>query len=199
MTLHIPHITAGQAATIIHVIIMFLQYTLALALVSLLIYFIPPVNSALAWNVIGRSLHASLWPTLLRTYSSSARRTGFCVALFSYLSIAVTVLVAVAGVLMPLGLSVGPMLQASPKSVPAVFVEDTSPLGLATSPRATDPVYIRECGYFTFVECPGSTPNTSVVAPELVAKLKETPYSPFGIEYRRYFTTTGEVLADVFD
>ncbi|KAJ7925584.1 hypothetical protein B0H13DRAFT_1705846 [Mycena leptocephala] len=193
MALYIPLITAGQAATLIHVIILFLQYTLGLALVALLIYFIPPVNSALAWNVIGRSLHASLWPTLLRTYSSSARCTGFRVALFSYLSFAVTVLVAFAGVIMPLGLSTGPVLQASPKSVPAVFVEDTSPLGLATSPRATEHTYMRECGLTTFASCPDSHSHSAVVPPETVAKFKATPYSPFGIEFRRYFITTGEV------
>ncbi|KAJ7746704.1 hypothetical protein B0H14DRAFT_3514212 [Mycena olivaceomarginata] len=118
MTILIPHITLAATVTInvTNVIIVFLQYTLAPAFIPLLIYFIPPVNSALTWNVIGCLLHLSLWPTLLRTNSSSARGTSFCTMVFSYLSLAITVLIAFAGVLMPLGLSWGecyPPLQKS--------------------------------------------------------------------------------------
>ncbi|KAF7364769.1 hypothetical protein MVEN_00346800 [Mycena venus] len=188
MTVIIPHITQAAAATVINVVIVFLEYTLALALVALLLYFIPPVNSALAWNVIGRSLHASLWPTILHTDSTAARGTGYRVAVFSYLSFAVTVLVAVGGVLMPLGLSSGPTLLAPPKLVPASFVADNSPLGLATSPRGSDYVYTRSCGSFSRVTCPGSSDNVSFsIAPEVVARFNATPYSPFSIEYRRYY------------
>ncbi|KAF8215081.1 hypothetical protein K438DRAFT_1800698 [Mycena galopus ATCC 62051] len=194
MAVLIPHITQAAAATVINIIIVFLQYTLALALIALLVYYIPPVNSALAWNVIGRSLHSSLWPTLLRTDSATARGTGFRVALFSYLSFAVTILVAVASVLMPLGLSGGPALRSSPRSVPAAFVADTSPLGLATSPRGNY-VYSRGCGAFEWVPCPGgSDSNPFVIPPGVVAKFNATPYSPFAIEYRRYYngTTLGD-------
>jgi hypothetical protein len=138
MTVLVPHITQAATVTVnvINVIIVFLQYTLTLALIPLLIYFIWPVNSALMWNVISHLLHLSLWPTLLRTDSSSAHGTGFCMMVFSYLSLAVTVLVAIASVFMPLGLSLRGMLPASPKIVLASFVADTSPLSLATSPRA---------------------------------------------------------------
>ncbi|KAF8215102.1 hypothetical protein K438DRAFT_1659960 [Mycena galopus ATCC 62051] len=190
MAVLIPHLTQAAAATIINVIIVFLQYSLALALIALLVYYIPPVNSALAWNIIGRSLHSSLWPTILRTDSSTARGTGFRVALFSYLSFALTILGAVAGVLMPLGLSRGPALLSSPRTVPAVFVADTSPLGLATSPRGNY-VYSRVCGAYERVPCPGgSDSNPSVIPPDVVAKFNATPYSPFAIEYRRYYNGT---------
>ncbi|KAJ6585511.1 hypothetical protein B0H19DRAFT_1109875 [Mycena capillaripes] len=187
MTLLIPHITQAQASAVINVLIVFLQYTLALTFVTLLVYFVSPVNSALAWNVIGRSLHNSLWPTLLRTDSSTARGTGFRVALFSYLSFVVTVLVAVAGVLMPLGLSAGPALLGSPKNVTASFVADTSALGRATSPRE-DWFYSRTCGAFQALACPGNlNGNTTMIAPDLIARFNATPYGPFGIQARRYY------------
>ncbi|KAJ7160899.1 hypothetical protein C8R46DRAFT_1194302 [Mycena filopes] len=134
MALLIAHITVAQAATVINILIAFLQYTLGLAIVALLIYFIPAVNPALAWNVIGRKLHASLWPTILRTDTN--RGVGFRVAFFSYLSLITTILVAIAGVIMPLGLSVGPDVQRPVRTSKAAYVADASPLGLATSPRA---------------------------------------------------------------
>ncbi|KAJ7490557.1 hypothetical protein FB451DRAFT_621972 [Mycena latifolia] len=192
MAFLIPHITVAEAATIINVIVVFLEYTLALALalVALLIYFTPPVNSALAWNVIGRALHGSLWPTLLRTDSANSRGTGFRVALFTYLSFVVTVLVTIAGVLMPLGLSNGPALSNPPQSVPASFVEDLSPLGLATSPRGGYS-YGRVCGAYEPVTCPGnSNGNTSKIAPDVMARFNATPYSPFGMQFRRYYNGT---------
>ncbi|KAJ7631900.1 hypothetical protein DFH06DRAFT_1438351 [Mycena polygramma] len=189
MVLLIAHISVGQlnaisAATVINIIIAFLQYTLALAIVALLIYFIPPVNPALAWNVIGKKLHTSLWPTLLRT--ESLRGTGFRVAFFSYLSLVTTILVVIAGIVMPLGLSAGADLHAPLKTAPASFIEDTSPLGLATSPRPNY-VYGRVCGAFGPVPCPGNAVNTTTIPADIVSRFNATPYGPFGMQFRRYY------------
>ncbi|KAJ7938300.1 hypothetical protein B0H13DRAFT_2176213 [Mycena leptocephala] len=187
MVLLIAHLTVGQAATIINILIAFLQYTLALAIVALLIYFIPPVNPASAWNIIGRKLHTSLWPTLLRT--DSLRGTGFRVTFFSYLSLLTTLLVAVAGVIMPLGLSAGADLHTPLKTTPASFVEDTSPMGLATSPRSNY-VYGRVCGAFGPVPCPGNAVNTTVIPADIVSRFNATPYGSFGMQFRRYYNGT---------
>ncbi|KAJ7058241.1 hypothetical protein C8F01DRAFT_1371658 [Mycena amicta] len=188
MVLLIAHITVAQAATVINVVIAFLQYTLALALVALLIYFLPPVNPALAWNVIGRKLHSSLWPSLLR--SDTLRGAGGRISFFSFLLLATTILVAVAGVIMPLGLSVGADIQAPVRIVPAMFVADTSPLGLATSPRGSDYMYGRICGAFSMKVCPGGAVNTTVIPQEIVDKFNSTPHGPFGMQFRRYYNGT---------
>ncbi|KAK7055345.1 hypothetical protein R3P38DRAFT_2846513 [Favolaschia claudopus] len=187
MALLIAHITVGQAATVINVLIAFLQYTLALSIVALLIYFLPPVNTAVAWNAIGQSLHASLWPTLLRT--GKLRGSGFRVIFFSYLSILTTLLVAIAGVVMPLGLSIGADRHSPLKSAPASFVADTSPLGLATAPRQNY-TYGRVCGDFGPVDCPGNAVNTSVIPDSIIEKFNTTKYSTFGMEFRRYYQGT---------
>lgn len=179
MAFLIAHITVGQAATVINIIIAFLQYTLGLAIVALLIWSIPAVNSALAWNIIGRRLHTSLWPTLLRT--DTLRGSGFRVAFFSYLSLVTTVLVVVAGIVMPLGLSTGPDLHAPLKTVPASFIPDTSPLGLATSPRQNY-VYGRVCGAFGPLTCPGGGVNTTAIAVDTVSRFNATPYGPYGMQ-----------------
>ncbi|KAJ6463358.1 hypothetical protein C8R45DRAFT_1025425 [Mycena sanguinolenta] len=186
-TLLISHITLGQAATVINVLIGFLHYTLALAIVTLLIYFLPSANSAVAWNVIGRKLHSSLWPTLLR--ADKMRGSGFRVALFSYLSLLTTLLVTVSGVVMPLGLSAGPDLRAHWKTSSASFVADTSPLGLATS-RRDNYFYGRICGSEGPVECPGGTINTATIPGDIVSKFNSTPYGAFGMQFRRYYSGT---------
>ncbi|KAJ7606555.1 hypothetical protein DFH06DRAFT_1251006 [Mycena polygramma] len=92
---------------------------------------------------------------------------------------------------MPLGLSGGPTLLASPRIFTSSFVVDTSPLGLAMSPRGNY-LYGRVCGAFEPVACPGNTNgNTSVIAPEVIARFNATPYGPaFAIEFRRYYNGT---------
>ncbi|KAF7373472.1 hypothetical protein MSAN_00556900 [Mycena sanguinolenta] len=183
----ISHITLGEAATIINIFIAFFQYTLGLAIVALLIYFLPAVNPAVAWNVIGQKLHSSLWPTLLRT--DKLRGSGFRVAFFSYLSFLTTFLVAVAGIVMPLGLSAGADLHAPMTTSPASFVADTSPIGLATSPR-DNYVYGRICGAFEGVACPGDAINTTIIPADIVNRFNSTPYGNFGMQFRRYYNGT---------
>jgi hypothetical protein len=82
---------------------------------------------------------------------------------------------------MPLGLSVGPDLHAPLKTAPASLVADTSPLGLATSPRQNY-AYGRICGAFEPVACPGNAVNTTVIPADIVNKFNATPYGPFGMQ-----------------
>ncbi|KAF7297110.1 hypothetical protein MIND_00943900 [Mycena indigotica] len=187
MALVVARVTVAQAATIINIIIAFLQYTVGLSLIALFIYFLPPINPAVAWNVIGRKLHSSLWPTLLR--SDTLKGAGGRVALFSMLSFVTTILVAVSGVIMPLGLSDGLDMCAPVRTVSATFVQDTSPLGLATSPRL-DYLYGRICGAFSMVVCPGGAVNTTVIPQVIVDKFNSTPYGPFSMQFRRYYNGT---------
>ncbi|KAJ6463359.1 hypothetical protein C8R45DRAFT_1107722 [Mycena sanguinolenta] len=183
----ISHITVGEAATVINILIAFFQYTLGLAIVALLVYFLPAVNPAAAWNVIGRKLHSSLWPTLLRT--DQLRGSGFRVAFFSYLSLLTTLLVAIAGIVMPLGLSTGADLHAPSTTSSASFVPDTSPIGLATSPR-DNYVYGRVCGGEGPVVCPGDAVNTTVIPADIFSRFNSTPYGTFGMQFRRYYNGT---------
>ncbi|KAJ7490563.1 hypothetical protein FB451DRAFT_1220385 [Mycena latifolia] len=187
----LQHISIAQAATSINILIALLQQTLGLGLAVLLIRCIPPVNTAAAWNVIGRSIHTSLWPTLLSADSESARGTGLRVAFFSYLSLATTVLATIAGVVMPLGLSVGDMQLKPPRNVSAVFIEDMSPLGLATSPRGGYK-YGRDCVKSGSVTCGNYTTDTFTIPSDVVARFNATPYGPFQMQFRRYYNGTIE-------
>ncbi|TFK31090.1 hypothetical protein BDQ12DRAFT_760118, partial [Crucibulum laeve] len=188
MAVIIPRITVAQAATIFNALITFVQYTLGLALVALFIYILPNVNSANSWSVFTRGVHSSLWPSLLRSDSVVSSNASTRVNIFSKLSVLSTILIIVAGIVTPLGLKDGPVLYTFYSDVDASFVQDTSPLGLATSPRM-DYTYDRICGAFGPVTCPGNgdNGNTSVIAPSIREIFSSTPYGPFSIEFRRFY------------
>src|ERR1700691_4183150 len=95
----VSQISVAEAATVINAIIATIQQTIALALVVLLIYTLHNVNSALSWSVITRSIHSSLWPTLLRTDSSSSMNSSFRVSFISVVGFASTVLIIIASVI----------------------------------------------------------------------------------------------------
>ncbi|KAF8886340.1 hypothetical protein BD779DRAFT_1786575 [Infundibulicybe gibba] len=181
--------TVAEAATAINAATTFIQYTLGLAFVVLLAYVIPPANTAIAWTSIANTLHSSLWPKLLRTDSTRSRGTDWRVSGISGLTFFVGVLLAVTGVVTPLGLKVGPSLPtSSAKLVNASYIPDTSPIGLATPPHDRYS-YSRVCGGAGPVPCPGNgnNGNTSQIAPSVMNIFSSTPYGPFGMQFRQYY------------
>ncbi|KAF9469427.1 hypothetical protein BDZ94DRAFT_1231777 [Collybia nuda] len=190
MAIIIPKLTVAQAATIINAIITFLQYSIGLALVALLLYCIPPFNSANSWSVAARQVHTSLWPVILRrTHTYASTRVNF----FSTLSLISALLVAICGIVVPLGLKQGPPVHSFFHPINASFIQDTSPLGLATSPRQ-DFKFGRICGGISQVLCPGNTPETinrTEIPPSVFETFSSTPHGPFNMEFRRYFINNG--------
>ncbi|KAF9468272.1 hypothetical protein BDZ94DRAFT_1304553 [Collybia nuda] len=188
MAIVIANITVAQAATVINAIITFLQYSLGLALVALLLYFLPPLNSANSWSVAARQVHTSLWASIVRSGRTHAStRVNF----FSTLSLISALLVAICGIITPLGLKEGPPVRSNYHSVDASFVPDSSPLGLATSPRQ-EFHYSRLCGGFSPVICPGNTAETmnrTEIPPSVYETFTSTPHGPFDMQFRRYFTS----------
>ncbi|KAF8886341.1 hypothetical protein BD779DRAFT_1673257 [Infundibulicybe gibba] len=184
----LPRITVAEAATVINAATTFIQYTSGLVLIALLAYVIPPANTAITWTSIAHTLHSSLWPNLLRTDSTRSRGTGWRVSGISGLTFFVGVLLAVTGVVTPLGLKVGPLLRSSSaKLVNASYIPDTSPMGLATSPR-NQYFYSRGCGDSGFVPCPGNGNNSNVqIAPSVMNIFSSTPHGPFGMQFRQYY------------
>jgi hypothetical protein len=188
MVSFISLLSVAQAATVINACITVIHFTTALSLVILLIYFMPKTNTAIAWSSISRTLQTSVWPAILRTDSSSKRVNG---AMVSTISIAFTVttgLVAIAGVILPLGLSDGPFVATNFRTIPAQYVPDNSALALATTPDREDFVYGRVCGSFEPAICPGNNnPNTTTINPSIVEIFNSTPHGPFNMQYRRFF------------
>lgn len=187
----VSRISVAQAATIINATITFVQFTTSLSIIILLVHFMPKINTALSWSSTSRTLHSSLWPSILRTDSSSTKTSAGAVLATSHLAMLTTVLVALAGVLLPLGLSQGPPMSANPHQLEGRYVPDTSPLGLSTRPDRESFVYGRRCtdGFGPgLLPCPGNdNPNTTTIAPSVRKIFNSTPHGPFAIQYRKFY------------
>jgi len=200
MTIVIARITVAQAATIINAIITFIQYTLGITLTAILVYAIPRVNTAIAWSAVSRMIHASLWPTLLQADSSKSG-SSFRVSLFSNCFLVSSILIAVAGVITPLGLSQGGLTPFGHQvTVNARYISDTSPIALATSSR-DGYGYNRVCGSRQPLPCPGNgaNGNTSIIAPSTVKIFSSTHHGPFNMQFRRYFKGLGGYDYSMFE
>jgi hypothetical protein len=173
-----------------------------LAFVIILIYALHNVNSALSWSVITRSVitrsvitrsvHFSLWPTLLPTDSASSLNTSFKNSLISILGFASTILIMIASIITLPGLRNGSLLQSKSQLINASYIPDTSPIGLATSPRDYF-AYSRICGAFDPVPCPGKgdDANTTIIAPSIRNIFSSTNHGTFDMQFRRYYQGTG--------
>ncbi|KAF7763937.1 hypothetical protein Agabi119p4_8474 [Agaricus bisporus var. burnettii] len=195
MVFIVTHVSVAQAATIINAIVTFLQVTLSASLVALLVYFMPRTNYALAWSSFSRTLHSSIWPIFLRSDSSSNRlRAGITVAAISYLSTIGTVLIAVAGIILPLGLHEGHLIPSDRLATPAKYLADKSPLALATTSNRQKFQYGPYCGPLEVIACPEKTdePNNTTYPLSLVHAFNSTSYGPFSMQYRRFYNAQGD-------
>ncbi|KIJ23943.1 hypothetical protein M422DRAFT_195330, partial [Sphaerobolus stellatus SS14] len=186
----IPKITVAEGAAILNVGTTFIQYTLGLSLVAILLYILPSVNTANTWTIVAREIQGSLWATLLRSQSTTADRASLRVRIYSKASFISTALIALSAAIAPLGLKEGPILTSPPVIEVASYLPDTSPMGLATPPRG-DYRYSRSCGSDGLTPCPGS-PNDEislVISPKIIQKFNSTPYGPFSMQFRRYITS----------
>lgn len=188
-TMIVTDITVAHAATVINAIIIFLRYSLGLAIITLLLYSLSPSNSANSWTVAAKHVHTSLWPFILRGTSESHASTH--INFFSKLSLISALLLSVCSIVTPLGLIPGPPFLHNYHNVTASFIEDNSPLGKATSP----PQYFKHsrlCGGFTSAICPGNTPDTTEIPPSVFEAFRSTPHGPFNMQPRRYFINKTE-------
>lgn len=187
MATFISRITVVEAAAAMNAAIAVIRHTFGFALITILIYSIHNVNSAVTWTIITRSIHSSLWPTLLRADSVSTS-TDFFISLISTFGIISTALIVVASVVTPLGLKIGPNLQSNAKVMNTSYVPDISPIGLATSPR-NNFIYRHICSP---MPCPGdgNNANTSSIAPQITDIFTSTPHGVFDMQFRRYYQGT---------
>ncbi|KAF9443332.1 hypothetical protein P691DRAFT_764374 [Macrolepiota fuliginosa MF-IS2] len=186
MTRIISGISVAQGATIINAAITFLQFTITLSLVVILVRFMPRTNTAASWTSISRTLQSSLWPTILTTGSNKG--PGVVASAASRLTVLTSILAAVAGVILPLGLSQGPLVPVDPRNLDAQYVRDNSALASATTPDRGGFAYGRICSLLEeLLACPGNNnPNDTAFSPTLVETFNSTPHGPFSMQYRRF-------------
>ena len=143
-------------------------------------------ETAATWSVSSRSLLSSYWPTFLRSDSSNLTgpgvRKGVLAATLA--SPIIAILVAIAGVVTPLGLYDALEPNGKPIAPEFAYAVDTGVHGLATGPRLNH-TFTRLCGGFRFASpapfpCPGAA--DPVVMSSGGGWLNTT--EPFGIQTR---------------
>ncbi|KAJ6553963.1 hypothetical protein DFH09DRAFT_1366039 [Mycena vulgaris] len=155
MFLLIAHIAVAQAATVINVIIAFLHTGLERY---------RPKTPRIPW------------PVLLCT--ETVHGTDIRVAGFSYLSAATTLLVAIAGIVMPLGLSFGPMLQAPVPSFPRPLFRILRHWDLRRPRGKTTPPILSPGATSTAPIRPPSATSTAQSAPPSIPPLRQSVQHP---------------------
>lgn len=104
-------------------------------------------------SCVSRSIQASLWPEILRTDSVSRRNVKLHVSALSWLNTISWILLAIAGVITPLGLSdkVNP---GNSMQMHFQYAQDPSSFGYGTPPRYNH--FSRLCGAIWLLNCPGA-------------------------------------------
>ena len=104
-------------------------------------------------STLNKALHSSWWPTILRSDSVASSGVTASVTFATYLGLFTTILVAIAAVITPLGLS-DAILPREKVSRPFSYAKDPSPFGYGTPPRS-NLGFSRICGVGV-IPCPGS-------------------------------------------
>ncbi|KAG0637128.1 hypothetical protein HOY80DRAFT_890179 [Tuber brumale] len=146
------HLTVGQVSGIINLWIIIVQLTLRLALVLILVAVLENENNAVTWSVVGRMLQASMWPSILSADTAATDGVRKRVIFITRLSTITVIILAIAGVVTPLGLNEEVTLSPT-ESVPFEYLRDTSVFGQGTQSRSGY-VFSRMCGWHP-IDCPG--------------------------------------------
>ncbi|UNI23166.1 hypothetical protein JDV02_009001 [Purpureocillium takamizusanense] len=146
-------ISVGEASGLIATGVFLLQLLIPLALPILLAAYIAEKNSVVTWSVLGRFLHTSLWPSILRTDTAAGGHgvTKHVSFIGIFQTVALT-LISVASIVTPLGLydTVTPRGDAQLEHF--TYLKDLSPFGAGTPWRSSAP-FGRVCGPDP---CPGT-------------------------------------------
>ncbi|KAF2174731.1 hypothetical protein K469DRAFT_647989 [Zopfia rhizophila CBS 207.26] len=161
-------LTVGYVSGMIAAGLFVVQLLIAVAIPFVLVGLLKEKNSkvtasAVTWSVIGRLLHSSYWPTILQTDSATNRGVRSEVWMLSWLQTLATVLVAITGVVTPLGLYEGVGPAKTPSQQVFHYLQDTSPFVYGTLARNNLP-WSRICGSLARLGCPGSPNNVTIVS-----------------------------------
>ncbi|KAH6639209.1 hypothetical protein C7974DRAFT_127518 [Boeremia exigua] len=165
MMVGLQDLTVGQVSGMIAAAVFIAQILVPLALPVILLGLLQRRSSAVtqtavSWSVIGRFIHSSLWPIILRTDSAATLVASRSALFMSAFRIFMLVLIAVAAIVTPLGLYEG-IVGETESSLPAFhYLEDKSTYGFGTPPRtAISGTWSRICGFTYPIACPNSLNN----------------------------------------
>ncbi|KAL2813816.1 hypothetical protein BDW59DRAFT_167385 [Aspergillus cavernicola] len=181
-------LTVGQVAGLVALGVFIFQFWIPNSIVAILVGFLKNEHNAATWSVAGKAIQSSSWPSMLQADSVTSRHIPRNVLLLTHLTTASMILVAVTGVVTPLGLF--DALEPSGTTVaPFVYARDNSPMGYGTPPRS-DVGFNRRCGAWEPVACPGS--NT-----EIISETSDNGTDGFHLPYGYNITIPSE-LAELY-
>ncbi|KAF2275033.1 uncharacterized protein EI97DRAFT_459669 [Westerdykella ornata] len=206
-------LTVGTVAGIIAAGVFVAQLILPMLVILILVGLLRNENSAATWSVVGRALHSSHWPTILRTDTASAKGVRGSVRFIALLQLLLVLLVSIASIVTPLGLYESVLAGNGAEEVPFNYAKDETTIGLGTLPRNNALGFSRWCWDFVPKVCPFSetiieeTRNATNYQGQLplgyddripknyteiysagVSKLGRTVSSIFDIQWRTYKT-----------
>ncbi|KAK2776513.1 hypothetical protein FQN53_002684 [Emmonsiellopsis sp. PD_33] len=133
-------------------------------------------NSLATWTQVGRALHSTYWPLILRGDSALTSAVSRAVKFEALLRPLALGIIAIAAVVTPLGLYEAIVPSKTTSLQPFQYKQDTSSFGFGTPPRS-DLDFSRVCGFREYVACPG----TDLVSTTLK---NGTQILPYGIDSR---------------
>ncbi|KAK0114757.1 hypothetical protein ONS95_014241 [Cadophora gregata] len=153
--------TVGQVAGAINIGLLFLQVTLPLLHVLVLVGTLRNKSTAISWSVISRFIQSTVWPSILSCDTAAGRREGVMtrVVFMSWLALISTLLLAVAGILTPIGLGEAIFLSGKTEAT-FLYAKDRSAFGGAAGSREQYS-NSRTCN-FGKSPCPGVRENDTV-------------------------------------
>jgi len=87
-------------------------------------------NSAATWSVVGRTLHASHWASILRSDTTGTQGVNKGTRLITAFQPLMLVLIAVTSIVTPLGLYDAVVQEKGLKSEPFSYAQDNSSMGI---------------------------------------------------------------------
>lgn len=135
--------------------------------------FLEEIGTYMYRSVVGRVLHSSYWPTLLRSDTVATNGVSLPVQVISTTLPTLTLLVAIAAIVMPLGLCKEIAASASKSLHKFTYIKDTSAFGFSSLARSQ---YGLNLNCWPLV-CPLTDPspfNTSILLP-----MSDNPFMTF--------------------
>ena len=159
---------------------------------------------ATTWTKVAVNIQSSLWPTILRSDSTTSDGVSPGIRAVAKMGALSTLLLSLASMITPLGLYESIAMNSRMENVEFSYAKDTSVFGDGTLPRPAEGLS-RLCGAFQPVACPesGSTIVSSANSTGFTVSDRDVIRIDVPSGYKTYLTsgfkTIGPMVASMFD
>ncbi|KAF2477234.1 uncharacterized protein BDR25DRAFT_165332, partial [Lindgomyces ingoldianus] len=159
--LKVEDLNVSTVAGLIAAGVFIVQYVVPTILPLILVGLLGKENTAATWSVVGRTLHSSPWPSILRTESAGVRGISASVRMVALFEAFLLLLLSVASIVTPLGLYEAVIAEDHLTEEMFSYAQDSTSFGVGTLPRRNDIGLSRMCWGFKPSICPWS--NTTLI------------------------------------